>query len=223
VTADRLLRTCGTIVFDLDGTLVDTLPDLTRALNDALSELGAPPVPASLVRQSLHGGLEASAAEAMRYLSLDPQVAAPLALAYTRHYAGVPVRDSHPYPGVPQLLARLARDGTRLAVCTNKPLAQAEAVLAATGLGDFFPVVVGADCCASRKPDPEPVRHVLARLGSVPQDALMVGDSLADVRSAYGAGVACLLHAAGYGEVPCTEPGVTGRFLSFRDLLASMG
>lgn len=223
MTAGRLLRTRGTIVFDLDGTLVDTLPDLTRALNDALSELGAPPVPASLVRQSLHGGLEASAAEAMRYLSLDPQVAAPLTLAYTRHYAGVPVRDSHPYPGVPQLLARLARDGTRLAVCTNKPLAQAEAVLAATGLGDFFPVVVGADCCASRKPDPEPVRHVLARLGSTAQDALMVGDSLADVRSAYGAGVACLLHAAGYGEVPCTEPGVTERFVSFRELLASMG
>ena len=222
MTAGRLLRTCGTIVFDLDGTLVDTLPDLTRALNDALSELGASPVPASLVRQSLHGGLEASAAEAMRYLSLDPQVAASLTLAYTRHYARVPVRDSQPYPGVQALLERLARDGTRLAVCTNKPLVQAEAVLAATGLGGFFPVVVGADCCDRRKPDPEHVRHTLARLSSAPQDALMVGDSLADVRAAHGAGVACLLHMTGYGEVPCTEPGVTERFDSYLALLESM-
>jgi 2-phosphoglycolate phosphatase len=223
VSAGGLLRTRGTFVFDLDGTLVDTLPDLARALNEALSELGEAPVPASLVRRSLHGGLEASAAEALRYLCLDPQAAEPLALAYTRHYARAPAQDSRSYAGVPELLARLAGDGARLAVCTNKPLAQAEAVLAATGLGGFFPVVVGADCCGRRKPDPEPVRHALARLGGTPADALMVGDSLADVRSAHGAGVACLLHLAGYGEVPSAEPGVIARFGSYPELLESMG
>jgi phosphoglycolate phosphatase len=89
--------------------------------------------------------------------------------------------------------------------------------------GGFFPVVVGADCCGRRKPDPEPVRHALARLDSLPADALMVGDSLADVRSAHAAGVACLLHVAGYGEVPCAEPGVLERFGSYRELLESMG
>jgi len=223
VTVARLLRTRGTFVFDLDGTLVDTLPDLAQALNDALAELGAAPVPASLVRRSLHGGLEASAAEALRYLSLDPQAAEPLARAYTRHYARAPVRDSRPYAGVPELLDRLVYDGARLAVCTNKPRIQAEAVLEATGLATYFPVVVGADCCSRRKPDPEPVRHTLARLGSAPREAVMVGDSLADVRSAHGAGVACLLHVAGYGEVRCTEPGVLERFGSYRQLLESMG
>ena len=223
MTAARLLQARSTVVFDLDGTLVDTLPDLVRALNEALRELGAAPVPASLVRRSLHGGLEASAAEALRYLALDPRAAEPLALAYTRHYARAPVHDSRPYAGVPELLDRLAHDGARLAVCTNKPRVQARAVLEATGLATYFPVVVGADSCASRKPDPEPVRYTLARVGSAPREALMVGDSLADVRSAHGAGVACLLHVAGYGEVPCTEPGVFERFGSYRQLLESLG
>lgn len=223
MTAARLLRTGGTFVFDLDGTLVDSLPDLARALNDALAELGAAPVPVSLVRRSLHGGLEASAAEALRYLSLDPVAAEPLALAYARHYARAPAHDSRPYAGVPELLERLVHDGARLAVCTNKPRNQAEAVLEATGLATYFPVVVGADSCSRRKPDPEPVRHALNRVGSSPREAVMVGDSLADVRSAHGAGVACLLHVAGYGEVPCTEPGVLARFGSYPQLLESMG
>lgn len=223
MTCARLLQARRAIVFDLDGTLVDTLPDLAAALDAALAELGAPAVPASLVRRSLHGGLEASALEAVRYLELGDALAAPLADAYARHYAVAPARASRPYPGVAALLERLSDGGARLAVCTNKRLAQAELLLEATGLDRHVEAVIGADSCARRKPDPEPVRLALARLRAAARDALMVGDSIVDVRAAHGAGLVSLVHVAGYGDVPFDAPGVGGRFGSYAQLLAEMG
>lgn len=222
MTCARLLQARRAIVFDLDGTLVDTLPDLAAALDAALAELGAPAVPAALVRRSLHGGLEASALEAVRYLQLGETLAAPLAVAYARHYGSAPARASRPYPGVPALLERLSSDGTRLAVCTNKQLVQAERLLQATGLDRHIEAVIGADSCARRKPDPEPVRLALARLDATARDAVMVGDSVVDVRAAHAAGLVSLVHVAGYGDVPFDEPGVGGRFGCYLQVLSAM-
>lgn len=221
-TSARVLRGRRAIVFDLDGTLVDTLPDLVVALNAALAELGAPAVPPIVVRTTLHGGLEASAAGALRYLDLPESMAGPLALAYERHYARAPARRSGPYEGVPALLSRLARDGVRIGVCTNKRSAQAEQVLEATGLLSKVSTVVGADACPHRKPDPAPLRLALSTLGVATSEAAFVGDSIVDVQTARAAQVDCVLHIAGYGVVGSDEPGVTARFGRYTTLLAAM-
>lgn len=222
MTAAALLRSRRAIVFDLDGTLVDTLPDLVGALDSALAELGAPPVPPGLVRNTLHGGLEATARAAIDHLALAGSLAEPLVDLYSRHYARRPAQVSRPYPGVPELLERLHFDGARLAVCTNKGTAHAESLLRACGLAGRFDAVVGADTCGRRKPDPEPLQHALARLHAAPDDALMVGDSVVDTRAAHAAGVSCIVHDAGYGDVPNDEPGVAARFGSYPRLVAAM-
>ncbi|MFM1989937.1 MAG: hypothetical protein RJA99_2894 [Pseudomonadota bacterium] len=203
------------IVLDLDGTLIDTLPDLVRTLNAALADFGAAPVPATLVRTTLHGGLEASAAAAAALAGLD---AAPLAARYAEHYARAPDRLALAYPGVDAMLEHLVRRGHRLAVCTNKRSTEAERLLAKVGLLAQVPVLVGADSCEHRKPHPLPLRTALLRLGLAPTDGILVGDSLVDVETARAAGVPCVIHAGGYGDVPPATPGVVGRFVRWASL-----
>jgi phosphoglycolate phosphatase len=218
----RALQGRRAVVFDLDGTLVDTLPDLVVALNAALAELGAAAVPPIVVRTTLHGGLEASAAGALRYLDLPESMAEPLVLAYGRHYDRAPARRSVVYDGVPELLSRLVRDGVRVGVCTNKRAAQAERVLEATGLAPRIATVVGADTCGRRKPDPAPLRLSVSRLGVGAAEAVFVGDSLVDVQTARAAGIDCVLHTAGYGIVAADEPGVRARFGRYATLVAAL-
>ncbi len=220
--AARVLRGRRALVFDLDGTLVDTLPDLVVALNAALAEIGAVAVPPIVVRTTLHGGLEASAAGALRYLDLPASMSGALTSAYAKHYARAPARRATAYDGVPELLARLCRDGVRIAVCTNKRGRQAEQVLEATGLLARICAVVGADACDRRKPDPAPLRLALSRLGADARDAAFVGDSVVDVHTARAAGVDCVLHVAGYGIVGAEEPGVHARFGRYPSLLAAL-
>lgn len=206
------------LVLDLDGTLVDTLPDLVQTLNTALGELGAPPVAPRLVRSTLHGGLEASAAAAAASSGLDALL---LAARYAYHYAQSPDRLARPYPGVGATLAALARAGWRFAVCTNKRTAEAERLLATTGLLGHLPVLVGADSCERRKPDPQPLRLALERLGVTPAEAVFIGDSLVDVETARAAGLPCIVHTGGYGDVPADAPGVVARFDGWEALHAA--
>lgn len=209
------------IVFDLDGTLVDTLPDLHDALTAALDSLGLPSVTADLVRQSLHDGLEGSARAAGRALGLDATRIDDLIDLYRRHYDAAPVRRSAVYPGVDTVLARLLARGRRLGVCTNKATAQARQVLQALGLLDAFGVVVGADSCAQRKPDPRPLLLAIDALGGVPSDALLIGDSPVDAACAQAADVDCLIHAGGYGASAVAPAIRVGRFATFDALLAA--
>jgi phosphoglycolate phosphatase len=188
-------------VFDLDGTLVDTLPDLAGALNQALRESRLPAVPAPLVRASLHAGLEGSVAAALVYLNAPAEMRGLVLARYRRHYdLGLALR-SAPYPGVARLLAAVAARREPMAICTNKPQRQAEALLSALGLNHHFAVVVGADTCSERKPHPLPLLHALRRLGGPPEEALFVGDSEVDAACAAAAGVPHLWFAGGYGVV----------------------
>lgn len=220
--AARQLRGRRAVVFDLDGTLVDTLPDLVFALDATLAEFGAGPVPASVVRATLHGGLEASAAGAVACLGLDPALTERVGQAYASRYALAPAVRSRAYDGVPDLLALLEARGTRLAVCTNKRLAEAERVLEGVGLSARFVTVVGADSCARRKPDPQPLLAALAALQAAPGESVLVGDSSIDAQTAHAAGVDCVLHAGGYGELRADEPGVRARFGAYGALLAAL-
>jgi phosphoglycolate phosphatase len=208
------------IVFDLDGTLVDTLPDLHGALNAALASLELPPIPPELVRHSLHDGLEGSARAAGRALGLDIARIDALIDAYRRHYEAEPVRRSAAYPGVQAVLARLLARGRRLGVCTNKAASQAREVLRALGLLDAFDIVVGADSCAHRKPDPRPLLLAIDALDGRPADALLVGDSPVDTACARAAEVDCLIHAGGYGAAAADSTAGARHFASFEMLLS---
>lgn len=218
MSAFRLFWTRRVRVFDLDGTLIHTLPDLAGALNQALREMGFRSVPETLVRASLHAGLEGSAAAACTYLRLPEQVQAPLLARYRRSYAAGLALRSSPFDGVPEMLAQLSALREPLAVCTNKSQREAEELLAAFGLRRHFAVVVGADTCAERKPHPLPLRHAVARLGARLGEALFVGDSAVDAACARAAGTAHLWYGRGYGMPP---QGCEWRIDSYRELLAA--
>ena len=205
-------------VFDLDGTLVDTLPDLTGALNVALSDLGLPQVDATLVRASLHAGLEGSVEAALLAAGAPGALRDLLLARYRLHYDAMLVEQSLPYADVPELLERLRLRGDRLAVCTNKQEPQALRLLGSLGLAAFFTNVVGADTCGQRKPHPAPLLHAVGALGGTCGQALLIGDSLVDLHCARAAGIDCLLFTGGYGSG--TE-GPVHRFSTYAELLAA--
>jgi phosphoglycolate phosphatase len=226
VNAVALLCASPALVFDLDGTLVDTLPDLTDALNQALREHACAPVSAALVRRSLHGGVETSVDAALGAAgAADPALAHAVLMRYQGLLDEQPVRGSRPYPGVADLLHHCRARGQRLAVCTNKREAPARRVLQEVGLADFFTVVVGADTCAHRKPHAEPLLHAIAGLACLPAQAALVGDSPVDQACAAAAGIGFLLFAGGYGGPPAAFPLAASRiqfFDSYPALLAGL-
>lgn len=202
MTAQLILSASKAVVFDLDGTLVDTLPDLTSALNQALTDEGFEIVSPSLVRATLHAGMQASALQALVHLQTDTTRFPMLMNRYRDYYQSSPVVRSALYGGVLPVLHRLRERRCPMGVCTNKPHDLAVSVLDALGLRGFFDVVVGADSCLYSKPDPTPLLYALSCLDVSAADALMVGDSVVDLQCARAAGVGCLFFSGGYGEVP---------------------
>ncbi len=192
------------MILDLDGTLVDTVPDLTAALNRIAAPRGMAPFDEREVVPMVGDGLHvlAERAFAARARAAGPADIADLSADYGAHAA----ERSLPYPGVVAGLRELSHDGWRLAVCTNKPEAAARTLLAALGLEPFFAAVCGGDSVAARKPDPA---HLLAAIRAAGGDAghsLMVGDHRNDVAAANGAGVPCIFAAWGYGPAEMGAP-----------------
>jgi len=197
------------VVFDLDGTLVDTAPDLAQALNHTLARHGlATLAPADVrpmigdgARAMLRRGLAAAGTEleAARFETLAAEL-----LAY--YWDHVAVR-SRPFPGVVDALDRLAAGGVKCAVCTNKPFGLTERLLRLLQLWPRFQAVLGGDSLPVRKPDPGHLLGTLDRLQVPPERAVMVGDSANDVNVARGAGVAVVVVSFGYTAVPAAELG----------------
>ncbi len=197
------------VVFDLDGTLIDSAPDLHALVNEMLAELGRPgltlaelrPMIGDGARALLERGLRASGGVPPR-LDLDALFA-----EFLRRYTKMPVRSGQVYAGVTLMLAELATAGVRLGICTNKPQAPTDRLLAGLGLDRFFAAVIGGDALPVRKPDAGHLRAVLARLGVDGGRAAMVGDSRTDLLTARAAGVPCVLVSFGYTPVPARELG----------------
>ncbi len=198
----------GTVVFDLDGTLVDTAPDLTAALNHALAALGRPPVPAEDVRHMVgHGarrllerGLAASGGATPDLV----EAGVPHFLAF---YADHIADGSRPYPGVEAALDALAAAGCRLAICTNKPQALADALVAALGWGGRFAATIGFDAVPRPKPDPGHLTAAVAAAGGDMANMVFVGDSITDTDTARAAGVPVVAVAFGFSDRPVAELG----------------
>jgi len=186
------------LLLDLDGTLVDSLPDLAAALNRLLGELGAGPLPAEAVRGMVGDGARRLVERGLAAAALPTDPAAATTRFLELYGEGLTV-GTRPYPAVPKTLARLRETGWRLALCTNKPEAPSRAILAGLGLEGFFAAVAGGDSLPRRKPDPEPLLTLLRELGGTPEAAVMVGDGTNDLLAAAAAGVPAVWAAYGYG------------------------
>jgi phosphoglycolate phosphatase len=210
------------LLFDLDGTLVDSVPDLTRALNQVLGERGykkltpaevAPMVgdgvPALVERGfAARGGSAAEAADALpRYIAL-----------YEAHATDL----TRPYPGVPETLAVLRRRGYHTAVCTNKLQQASQTVLDGLGLAALFDAVAGGDRYLVRKPDKGHLLGLIAEVGGTPERAVMIGDSENDAAAARAAGVPLVIMRYGYSRVDPTTLGADAVLESFSDLPAAL-
>ncbi|HEV2364400.1 MAG TPA: phosphoglycolate phosphatase [Caulobacteraceae bacterium] len=195
------------IVFDLDGTLVDTAPDLVGTLNELLLAEGAPPLALDVARPLIGGGARRLMARgwAAAGLELDP---ARMPELYDRFIAAYRARiadHSVPFPGVEEALEELAAGGAKLAVCTNKPTALSLELLSRLGLAARFRAIVGPEFAPAPKPDPRHLLAALERLGARPDRALMVGDSPADAAAARDAGAGLVLVSYGYTETPAAD------------------
>lgn len=193
------------LVFDLDGTLVDSAPDLQAALNETLREIGKPPLALEAVRGMIGDGTAALVARGLAASGVQADALAERLPRFLAIYEAAPVARTRPYPGVPQVLAALVSDGRRLAICTNKPQAATVAVLRGLGLDGFFSAVIGGDVLPVRKPHPGHLLGAVKELAATAEDAVMVGDNENDVAAAKAAGIPVVLVRYGYARVALSE------------------
>ena len=190
------------VMLDLDGTLVDTVADLTAALNRMLEERDLAPVEYDTVAMLIGQGAAhiVGAVLGERGAATDADSVHLARRSYLAHYAALNGRYSRVYPGVTEGLEGMARRGLRLACVTNKPTALAAALLRDKGLDRFFAQVLGGDRFERLKPDPLPLLQTCAALGSGAARTLMVGDSSNDALAARAAGCPVVLVTYGYNH-----------------------
>jgi len=212
----------ATIVFDLDGTLVDTAPDLVRALNETLDIEGLPHVALGTVRKMIGNGARAliERGAGLSGVAYSPERLDQLTKAFIEFYRADIARESAPFPGVAAALDALAAAGARLAVCTNKRTDLSQQLLDAVGLSQRFSAIVGSDAVANRKPHPEHYRAAVTRAGGAVRRSVMIGDTAADVASARGAGAPVALVRFGYAEEALERLGADALFDRYADLPA---
>jgi phosphoglycolate phosphatase len=214
-----------TIVFDLDGTLVDTAPDLTAALNAVMAREGRPPVPLDDVRHMVGRGARYLIERAMEATGAPvmPDAVREMVDHFLVHYDANIAVTSRPFEGVEATLARLRAKGHRLGVCTNKPEALSLKLLRELKMLDVFPVVLGADSRSYRKPDPRHLFDVIEGLGGRRESAVLIGDSETDVKTARAAGVPVVAVSFGYTEIPVHELGADRVIDHYDALEAALG
>jgi len=193
-----------TVVFDLDGTLVDTAPDLIATLNTILAGEGLPPVAFAAARNMVGGGARAMIERGLTAEGVIPVAARTERLCgqFIEHYAAHIADHSRPFPGVEAALDALIRRGCRLAVCTNKLEWLALKLLGALGLAERFAAICGADTFGVQKPDAAILHRTVGRAGGHSDRAIMVGDSITDIAVARAAGIAVIAVDFGYSETP---------------------
>ena len=213
----------GVIAFDLDGTLVDTAPDLVGTLNTVLAQEGLPALPFDAVRAMIGRGARALLERGFQAAgaSLDRDHSDVLTARFIALYLERIADESAAFPQVPETLEALRGAGARLAVCTNKPTNLSIALLDALDLSRLFDAIIGPDAAPAAKPD---ARHLFAAIeaaGGERTRALLVGDSETDVKAARNAGVPVVAVSFGYTEIPCADLGADILIDGFKDLPAA--
>src|SRR3712207_5429988 len=211
------------IAFDLDGTLVDTAPDLIGALNAVLEEEQLPPAPVEAARNLVGRGartlLQRGFALAERPWESEREKA--LVERFVEFYLARITRESRPFPGLLQALDALRDQGARFVVCTNKRTDLSIALLDGLGLSPRFEAVIGADLAPKPKPDASHIRAAVDAAGGRLERALMVGDSEADIGAARNAGVPSVAVSFGYSSGPVENLGADVVIHDFSELPAA--
>lgn len=202
------------VLFDLDGTLADTGPDIAAAFNAALERHGCAPVEESDVVRCVGGGVRALVERLRPLLRPAPPEVDALAETFLEYYRRAPVVRTRLYPGVAETLPAIP---ARKAVVSNKPADLSEEILRRLGVRDHFIEVVGGDTYPRKKPDPQPLRETIRRWGA--RSALMVGDGAADVAAACAAGCAACAVLYGYGAAHDDLSAADFRIRAFAELL----
>ena len=208
------------VIFDLDGTLVDSVPDIHAAVAAFLTERGHAPLDLATVTGFVGNGVPVLLERVLRAVG-EPHDGTAVAAAEPRFlaiYGAAPSALSRLFPGVIEALAALAASGFRLGVCTNKPAGPTHQVLADFGIDGSFAAVVGGDSLPQRKPDPAPLRRVAALLGVEMAAVTYVGDSEVDAATATAAGVPFLLFTEGYRKTPVEDLPHRATFADFSRL-----
>jgi phosphoglycolate phosphatase len=213
-----------TVVFDLDGTMVDTAPDLIEALNVVFAREGLPPLDFETARNMIGGGARRMIESALQHHGRAPsgdnadRMFADFIAYYAAHIAG----RSRPFPGLESALDGLAERGCRLAVCTNKLEGLSRLLLDALGLTRRFASICGQDTFGIQKPDGEILRQTIRAAGGAIERAVMVGDSATDIATARAAGVPVVAVDFGYSAIPVRDLGPDRLISHFDDLAAAI-
>lgn len=200
-----------TVVFDLDGTLVDTAPDLVAATNRALATIGLAPAPAHTLTTWVSYGARRMIVEGLAHTKTartETEIDTLLAIFLEHYEANIAVH-SRPFAGAVPALRMLKAQGARLAVCTNKREGLSRQLLTELGLHDIFNAIAGRDTFAVSKPDPGHLTGAIVQAGGKTSHAIMVGDTNVDVETAVAAGVPCIAVSFGYSAVPAASLGAT--------------
>lgn len=209
------------VAFDLDGTLVDTAPDLTTALNHALGTLGRPAIPPESVRHMVGHGVRALLRQGLEATGdcTEAQIdqGFPVFLDY---YTGHIADHSRAFPGVDAALALLESHGVQLAICTNKLESLAIELVDALGWAGRFAAIVGGDTLPVRKPDPAPLFEAIARTGG--GRAAFVGDSITDTDTARAAALPSIAVTFGFRDRPAEDLGATALIDHFDQLVPAL-
>ncbi len=193
------------VVFDLDGTLIDSVPDLHAAAARTLDDVGHAPLSLATIRSFVGNGVPKLVERTMRAsdIAFTADAHAAMVDRFLKYYGAASAELTTLYPNVFETLAALRDQGFALGVCTNKPQAPTNDILDAYDLSQFFGAVIGGDALPSRKPDPAPLHKTFADLGA--SRMLYVGDSEVDAETAQRAEVPFALFTEGYRKTPVAE------------------
>ena len=210
------------VIFDLDGTLVDSAADLHHAVDGLLAQRGLAGTTLGQVKRMIGDGTRRLVQRAFSAAgqALDDAALDAAERDFLQFYMQEPARLTRPYDGVEQTLTRLHASGLRMGVCTNKPARASQAILEQLGLARFFSGLSGGDSAPVRKPDPGHVLDALARIGAEPATTLMVGDNEHDVHAGRAAGLRTVAVTYGYARLPYPELGADWLIDRFPDLLS---
>lgn len=217
---------CRAVLFDLDGTLIDTLPDIAAAVDHALLDLSLAPAGLERAATWVGNGAAKLLQRALRHQGADTEENHKRALElFLRHYAEQFTARSRLYEGVDATLGALATRGLKLAVCTNKPDEFVAPLLRHFRIEHHFALSVGAEETRPKKPHPAPLLYIAEAFGLTPGDCLMVGDSVNDVEAARAAAMPVIGVSYGYNHgVPiadCRPDAVVERFAQIAELIAA--
>ena len=210
------------LVFDLDGTLVDSVPDLRAAVNEMLRERGSRQLSLSEVKRLVGDGAPALVARALAASGADPAGVSDALARFLEIYEANAVRLSRPYPDVRETLTALRRRGYRAAVCTNKPQRATMAVIEGLGLLPLFDGIAGGDRFSVKKPDPGHLLGLIGELGASVTATAMIGDNENDAAVAHAAGVPLVLMRYGYARVALESLAADALLDHFADLPAAL-